>query len=253
MVYAATRATLKKEFGGGHIKDEVFGTGEVSKVPPTRRPIGRCLWAEQWLWWRLPAVQDDVCFQGYLRHMSSCSSPAPLSAAEQELQKIKVTEVNFCDTCSDVGMCSVHHISLTLSASSFAARTKSCGYVPVFELWLNSCVRAWHQEQVKGVLNCHWCSQDERRRIGTPTARARVGSHLLPSVAGHICVLFCCLIYFDFSNVQVTMEFGLDKRAQTLQGLAFPLQEEAKRALQQLKQRRINYIQLVTTVSLKNK
>ncbi|KAJ7407995.1 hypothetical protein WISP_123594 [Willisornis vidua] len=26
MLYAATRATLKKEFGGGHIKDEVFGT-----------------------------------------------------------------------------------------------------------------------------------------------------------------------------------------------------------------------------------
>lgn len=42
------------------------------------------------------------------------------------------------------------------------------------------------------------------------------------------------------------MEFGLDKRAQTLQGLAFPLQDEAKRALQQLKQRRINYIQLVS-------
>ncbi|KAM3878184.1 twinfilin-2-like [Diretmus argenteus] len=105
MVYAATRATLKKEFGGAHIKDEMFGT-----------------------------VEDDVCFQGYLRHMSSCSSPAPLTVAEQELQRIKVTEV--------------------------------------------------------------------------------------------------------------TMEFGLDKRAQTLQGLAFPLQEEAKRALQQLKQKRINYIQL---------
>lgn len=43
------------------------------------------------------------------------------------------------------------------------------------------------------------------------------------------------------------MEFGLDKRVQTLQGLAFPLQEEAKRALQQLKQKRINYIQLVGT------
>lgn len=42
------------------------------------------------------------------------------------------------------------------------------------------------------------------------------------------------------------MEFGLDKRAQTLQGLAFPLQEDAKRALQQLKQKRINYIQLVS-------
>lgn len=34
MVYAATRATLKKEFGGGHIKDEVFGTVEVSMVLP---------------------------------------------------------------------------------------------------------------------------------------------------------------------------------------------------------------------------
>lgn len=33
MVYAATRATLKKEFGGGHIRDEMFGTVEVSKTP----------------------------------------------------------------------------------------------------------------------------------------------------------------------------------------------------------------------------
>uniref|UniRef100_A0A8C4Z7E8 WD repeat-containing protein 82-like n=1 Tax=Gadus morhua TaxID=8049 RepID=A0A8C4Z7E8_GADMO len=56
MVYAATRATLKKEFGGGHIKDEMFGT-----------------------------IEDDLCFQGYLRHMASCSSPAPLTLAEQEL------------------------------------------------------------------------------------------------------------------------------------------------------------------------
>lgn len=32
MMYAATRATLKKEFGGGHIKDEMFGTVEVSKL-----------------------------------------------------------------------------------------------------------------------------------------------------------------------------------------------------------------------------
>ena len=33
-MYAATRATLKKEFGGGHIKDEMFGTVEVWKIPP---------------------------------------------------------------------------------------------------------------------------------------------------------------------------------------------------------------------------
>ncbi|XP_020339390.1 twinfilin-2 isoform X1 [Oncorhynchus kisutch] len=125
MVYAATRATLKKEFGGGHIKDEMFGT-----------------------------VEEDLCFQGYLRHMSSCSSPAPLTVAEQELQRIKITEDKV--------------------------------------VW------------------------DERRRLSnTPRGRAKV-----------------------------TMEFGLDKRHQALTGLVFPLQEEAKRALQQLKQKRINYIQL---------
>lgn len=64
----------------------------------------------------------------------------------------------------------------------------------------------------------------------------------------HLCLL-CFLIKFSLSNLQVTMEFGLDKRAQTLQGLAFPLQEEAKAALRQLKQKRINYIQLVRQVS----
>jgi hypothetical protein len=32
MLYAATRATVKKEFGGGHIKDELFGTVKVSQA-----------------------------------------------------------------------------------------------------------------------------------------------------------------------------------------------------------------------------
>ncbi|XP_031424271.1 twinfilin-2-like [Clupea harengus] len=121
MVYAATRATLKKEFGGGHVKDEMFGT-----------------------------VQEDVCFQGYLRHMASCSSPAPLTSAEQELHRIKLTE--------------------------------------------DKVVR------------------DERRRLPTPIGR--------PKVMTEICV------------------------GNKLQGLAFPLQEEAKRAFVQLKHKLINYIQL---------
>lgn len=92
MVYAATRATLKKEFGGGHIKDEIFGTVEVGEVRSEKvffcqiritkhHPV--CV----------PSLQDDISFQGYLRHVSSHSSPAPLTAAEQELQRIKVTEV----------------------------------------------------------------------------------------------------------------------------------------------------------------
>ncbi|XP_067424189.1 WD repeat-containing protein 82 isoform X1 [Emydura macquarii macquarii] len=64
MLYAATRATVKKEFGGGHIKDELFGT-----------------------------VKEDISLSGYQKHVSSCSAPAPLTAAEQELQQIRINEV----------------------------------------------------------------------------------------------------------------------------------------------------------------
>ncbi|CAM4502752.1 twinfilin-1 [Lepidochelys kempii] len=64
MLYAATRATLKKEFGGGHIKDEVFGT-----------------------------TKDDVSLNGYRKYLISQSSPAPLTAAEEELRQIKINEV----------------------------------------------------------------------------------------------------------------------------------------------------------------
>ncbi|XP_060723942.1 twinfilin-2 [Tachysurus vachellii] len=110
MLYAATRATVKKEFGGGNIKDELFGN-----------------------------VVEDVCLQGYLRHVSSISAPAPLTRAEQELQRIKTTE------------CKVK---------------------------------------------------------------------------------------------QVTSEMSVETKPQTLQGLAFPLQAEAKHALQQLAKKHINYIQL---------
>uniref|UniRef100_A0A3B5M357 Twinfilin n=1 Tax=Xiphophorus couchianus TaxID=32473 RepID=A0A3B5M357_9TELE len=63
MLYAATRATVKKEFGGGHLKYEIFGTTE-----------------------------EDVCLQGYQHYVSSCLGPAPLTLAEQELQRIKITE-----------------------------------------------------------------------------------------------------------------------------------------------------------------
>ncbi|XP_071219190.1 twinfilin-2-like [Salvelinus alpinus] len=64
MPNAATRATVKKEFGGGHVKDEMFGTAE-----------------------------EDICLEGYQRHVSTSSGPAPLTAAEQELQRIKINEV----------------------------------------------------------------------------------------------------------------------------------------------------------------
>ncbi|XP_029098951.1 toll-like receptor 9 isoform X3 [Monodon monoceros] len=105
MLYAATRATVKKEFGGGHIKDELFGT-----------------------------VKDDLSFAGYQKHLSSCAAPAPLTSAERELQQIRINEVK--------------------------------------------------------------------------------------------------------------TEISVESKHQTLQGLAFPLQPQAQRALQQLRQKTVNYIQL---------
>ncbi|KAG5274272.1 hypothetical protein AALO_G00134250 [Alosa alosa] len=111
MLYAATRATVKKEFGGGQVKDEIFGN-----------------------------AKEDICLEGYQRYLNLCSAPAPLTAAEKELQQIKRTE-----------------------------------------------------GRVKQV------------------------------------------------NADMTVDMS---KPQTIQGLAFPLQDTAKRALQQLSEKRINYIQL---------
>lgn len=65
MLYAATRATLKTEFGGGYIKDELFGT-----------------------------VTEDVCLNGYKQHIAFQRAPAPLTFAEEELELIRKNEVN---------------------------------------------------------------------------------------------------------------------------------------------------------------
>ncbi|XP_044133006.1 twinfilin-1 [Bufo gargarizans] len=63
MLYAATRATVKKEFGGGHIKDEIFGT-----------------------------TKEDVSLSGYHKYLVCRSSPAPLTASEEELRQIRLNE-----------------------------------------------------------------------------------------------------------------------------------------------------------------
>lgn len=61
------------------------------------------------------------------------------------------------------------------------------------------------------------------------------------SLTVEICVFACC-------PLQVKTEISVESKHQTLQGLAFPLQETAKRALQQLAQKHINYIQLVSLI-----
>lgn len=57
---------------------------------------------------------------------------------------------------------------------------------------------------------------------------------------------FCVCCVFACCPLQVKTEISVESKHQTLQGLAFPLQETAKRALQQLAHKRINYIQLVS-------
>lgn len=51
MLYASTKATLRKEFGATQIKDEVFGT-----------------------------VKDDVSLEGLRRHRKSAAAPVPLTS-----------------------------------------------------------------------------------------------------------------------------------------------------------------------------
>uniref|UniRef100_UPI00358F8F42 twinfilin-1-like n=1 Tax=Myxine glutinosa TaxID=7769 RepID=UPI00358F8F42 len=65
MLYAGTRATVKKEFGGGHIKDELFGT-----------------------------AKEEICLCGYKNSLQYDSAPLPLTDAENELQKLKLNEVH---------------------------------------------------------------------------------------------------------------------------------------------------------------
>ncbi|XP_064012659.1 twinfilin-2 isoform X1 [Pogoniulus pusillus] len=146
MLYAATRATVKKEFGGGHIKDEMFGT-----------------------------VKEDVSLSGYQKHVSSCSAPAPLTAAEQELQQIRITE------------------DLPSLASSREMDS---------------------------------CSQDSSTEM----------------MVGGCC---CCPSLVEAPGPEeVKTEISVESKHQTLQGLAFPLQLDAQQAIQALKQKKINYIQL---------
>ncbi|XP_076202311.1 twinfilin-2 isoform X2 [Aptenodytes patagonicus] len=135
MLYAATRATVKKEFGGGHIKDEMFGT-----------------------------VKEDVSLAGYQKHVSSCSAPAPLTAAEQELQQIRINEDSRCQDSST-------------------------------EMMVGGCC--------------------------------------------------CCPSLVEYPGPkEVKTEISVESKHQTLQGLAFPLQLDAQQAIQALKQKKINYIQL---------
>ena len=63
MLYAATKSTLKQEFGAGQLKDELFGT-----------------------------AREDVSLDGYLKHIQSQSAPKPLTNREEELEILRQGE-----------------------------------------------------------------------------------------------------------------------------------------------------------------
>ncbi|XP_030629754.1 twinfilin-1a isoform X2 [Chanos chanos] len=103
MLYAATRATLRKEFGGGHIKDEIFGN-----------------------------VKDDVSLSGYRKYLTSRAAPQPLTAAEEELRQIKLNEVQ-TDISVDTKHQTLQGVAFPLHADAMEAlqkfRDKKFNYV----------------------------------------------------------------------------------------------------------------------------
>lgn len=65
MVYAGTRTTMKLEFGGGHIQDEIFGT-----------------------------VKSDITLKGFRDHVITKSAAAPLTTEEEELREVKQMHIH---------------------------------------------------------------------------------------------------------------------------------------------------------------
>lgn len=103
MLYAATRATLKKEFGGGHIKDEIFATSKVGVTCQNQLNRQQVMTSAMWqdafemavliLCPPPPPPQEEMTLSGYRKFLASQAAPLPLTAAEEELKQIKLSEV----------------------------------------------------------------------------------------------------------------------------------------------------------------
>ena len=64
MLYAATRSTLKMEFGGGKVKEELFGT-----------------------------AKSEFTLEAYKAHLLAAEGPAPLTLQEQELRSLAEADI----------------------------------------------------------------------------------------------------------------------------------------------------------------
>ncbi|KAL7648310.1 UNVERIFIED_CONTAM: hypothetical protein RMT77_000216 [Armadillidium vulgare] len=95
MLYASTKATLKKEFGAAQIVDELFGT-----------------------------TKEDVCFEGFKKHRISEAAPAPLTSREEEMKEIQKLEVG-----ADISIDSRHQ---TLAGVAFPLTNKAVEALQLF-------------------------------------------------------------------------------------------------------------------------
>ena len=87
MLYASTKATFKKEFGGGQLREEYYAN-----------------------------MKEEVTLSGYRRHLKSEAAPGPLSREEEEMLEIKQTEVGV-----DISVDSKHQ---TLNSLAFPFEKK---------------------------------------------------------------------------------------------------------------------------------
>jgi len=103
MLYASTKATLKKEFGANQIKEEVFAT-----------------------------TMEEASWKGYEKIKKNRDAPVPLTSAEEELLEIKRTEVH-SDISIDTRHQTLKGVLFPITARAYDAlekfRDKKLNYV----------------------------------------------------------------------------------------------------------------------------
>lgn len=94
MLYASTKATLKKDFGSGHISDDYYANS-----------------------------LEDVTLNGYKRHLASEKAPQPLTRAEEELAEVKASETR-TEISIETKHQTVSGLSFPLTKAAVAAVTE---------------------------------------------------------------------------------------------------------------------------------
>jgi len=94
MLYASTKATLKKDFGSGHISDDYYANSI-----------------------------EEVTLSGYKRHLASEKAPQPLTRAEEELAEVRASEMK-TEISIETKHQTVGGLSFPLTKSAISAITE---------------------------------------------------------------------------------------------------------------------------------